>query len=174
MTRPARPLVNLIAETRKLAADAPVVRWATVTQPSPLRIRMDGDADPMLITPQSLVSGLTVGARVLCVEQHRRMIVVGTRMDIGRSDASGVALSGANDGSAAPVYWDAGVTVTLPTGRFDAPPIVTVTPERSAQVLSANLIARTATSFVVRTIRFGAAVSAGTQLLWHAVPDEGA
>lgn len=38
--------------------------WATVTGTSPLRVRVDGDPDPLAVDVVTLVSGLTVGARV--------------------------------------------------------------------------------------------------------------
>jgi hypothetical protein len=38
--------------------------WATVTDDSPLRIRLDGEDDPLPFTPDSLVYSLAVGERV--------------------------------------------------------------------------------------------------------------
>lgn len=83
--------------------------------------------------------------------------------------AAGTVLSAANAGNSGGIYWDNGVTVMLPAGRFTVPPIIVATAERSAQVLSANILSRTATSFTVRTIRFGAAVTTGTVVHWHAI-----
>ena len=51
--------------------------WATVTATGPLRIRRDGDADPLPITPDALVSGLVVGARVWCQRSGRAVIILG-------------------------------------------------------------------------------------------------
>lgn len=39
--------------------------WATVTQTTPLRIRLDGETDPIPWTPDTLVAGLVLGNRVL-------------------------------------------------------------------------------------------------------------
>ena len=39
-------------------------RWATVTQTSPLRVRLDGEATALSVTPDSLTGPLAVGARV--------------------------------------------------------------------------------------------------------------
>lgn len=59
--------------------------WATVTQASPLRIRIDGETDALSVTPDTLVAGLQVDDRVW-VElaasgdpafRARRVIVVG-------------------------------------------------------------------------------------------------
>jgi microcystin-dependent protein len=49
--------------------------WATVTAESPLRIRLDGDTDPLPATPESLVSGLSVGQRVWVQLSGHRVIV---------------------------------------------------------------------------------------------------
>jgi hypothetical protein len=63
-----------------------VTRWATVTQASPLRIKLDGDTDPLDITPDTLVAGLAVDDRVMVARFGRRLVVVGK--------AGGVDLSG--------------------------------------------------------------------------------
>lgn len=39
--------------------------WATVTQASPLRIKLDGESDPLPFTPDKLVTGLILNDRVL-------------------------------------------------------------------------------------------------------------
>lgn len=54
-------------------------RWATVTQVSPLRIRMDGEAAALTITPDNLVkpAELAVGVRVWTMLSGGRLIVVG-------------------------------------------------------------------------------------------------
>lgn len=49
--------------------------WATVTQASPLRIRLDGDTDPLDMTPQSLTGALRIGDRVW-VQGNLRSVVV--------------------------------------------------------------------------------------------------
>lgn len=71
-----RPIKDQIHKLWGRVDVMPVVRWATVTQASPLRIRLDGDADPMVLTPQSTVAALAVGERVVCVEQNRRIIII--------------------------------------------------------------------------------------------------
>lgn len=52
-------------------------RWATVTQASPLRVRLDGDAAPLDLTPDSLTTGLLVGDRVYCHLAGGRIVVFG-------------------------------------------------------------------------------------------------
>ena len=48
-----------------------------MTAVGPLRIRRDGDADPLPITPDALVSGLVVGARVWCQRSGRAVVILG-------------------------------------------------------------------------------------------------
>lgn len=52
--------------------------WATITQSTPLRIRIDGESEPLDLTPDSLTSDVTVGKRVWCQFHGRRVIVIGT------------------------------------------------------------------------------------------------
>jgi hypothetical protein len=51
--------------------------WATVTQASPLRIRLDGETDALDITPDTLTAGLAVSDRVWVQVSGRRAIVLG-------------------------------------------------------------------------------------------------
>lgn len=59
--------------------------WATVTDDSPLRVQLDGEAAPLDLTPDSLVSGLAVDDRVWVQlvanadpgRRHRRVVIVG-------------------------------------------------------------------------------------------------
>lgn len=54
-------------------------RWATVTQQSPLRIRLDGETDPLPVTPDTLLTTerMAVGDRVWVQLYGRRVVVVG-------------------------------------------------------------------------------------------------
>ncbi|MEZ5110929.1 MAG: hypothetical protein R2732_05440 [Microbacteriaceae bacterium] len=70
------PVLGQIEKLWARVDRVPVVRWATVTQSSPLRVILDGDTDAMPFTPASVVRDITVGSRVVCVEQNRRVIVV--------------------------------------------------------------------------------------------------
>lgn len=58
-------------------------RWATVTATSPLRVRLDGDTAALSVTPDALVTGLVVGARVWCQIVGRRVVVHGPAGDTG-------------------------------------------------------------------------------------------
>ena len=53
--------------------------WASVTQVSPLRIKIDGDSSALLITPDSLVDplSLVVGSRVRCELSDSKITVLG-------------------------------------------------------------------------------------------------
>lgn len=51
--------------------------WAAVTQESPLRVRVDGETDPLPVTPSTLVAGLIVGDRVWCQLEAGQVVVVG-------------------------------------------------------------------------------------------------
>jgi hypothetical protein len=52
-------------------------RWATVTQASPLRVKIDGDTSALGFTPDSLVSNLAVSDRVWVQVYKRRLVIVG-------------------------------------------------------------------------------------------------
>lgn len=58
--------------------------WATVTAASPLRIRLDGDASELPITPDSLARHLVVDDRVLVAILSRRLTVIGRALGEAR------------------------------------------------------------------------------------------
>jgi len=70
------PVLDQIGKLWARVDRMPVVRWATVVQVSPLRVLLDGDLEVLPFAPASTVHGLPLGARVVCVEQHRRVIVI--------------------------------------------------------------------------------------------------
>lgn len=76
-------------------------RWGVVTQASPLRVKLDGDVTHLPITPASLVGGLSVGHRVLCLLAGRQLIVMGTPGGSGVPAATVVAV----DDSVVPAGW---------------------------------------------------------------------
>lgn len=55
-------------------------RWATVTQASPLRVRLDRDTAALPLTPETLVAGLAVNDRVRCEIAGGRVIIHGKRV----------------------------------------------------------------------------------------------
>lgn len=76
---------NLDILVPKMPYHPDVHTWATVTQASPLRVKLDGDDDPIPWTPQSIVSGLVLSDRVLVLllannnpaSRSHRVIVLG-------------------------------------------------------------------------------------------------
>jgi len=50
---------------------------ATVTQVSPLRVRVDGDTDPLDFTPSVLVSPTAIDERVMCTVINGHLVVIG-------------------------------------------------------------------------------------------------
>lgn len=60
--------------------------WGTVTQASPLRVRLDGDTVALTVTPDPLTVGLVTGDRVYCQIRGRRLVVW------GRSPAGNVTI----------------------------------------------------------------------------------
>lgn len=49
--------------------------WATVTQASPLRVRLDGDSAPLAVTPECLYPDPSVGQRVWVQLTGRRVVI---------------------------------------------------------------------------------------------------
>lgn len=52
-------------------------RWATVTQASPLRVKLDGETTALAVTPDTLVAGLVADDRVWVQVYRRRLVVLG-------------------------------------------------------------------------------------------------
>lgn len=55
-----------------------IYTWGTVTATNPLRIRLDGDMEPLDFTPDALIRETVVDARVWCQMHGRRLIVIGS------------------------------------------------------------------------------------------------
>lgn len=77
-----------------------VFKWGTVAGVSPLRVRLDGDTEPLPVTPDSLVDpqDLAVGVRVRCEMSARRFIIHGRQGDAAvkvRNRRSGAVTVGA-------------------------------------------------------------------------------
>jgi hypothetical protein len=99
--------------------------WATVTDDSPLTIRLDGDTTPMLGVPDNLVGALTIGDRVwvaLVVNADpafhgRRAIILGRNGGATATTAPyavlrRVAAQTLNNDTNVPVEWDTAVRDT--------------------------------------------------------------
>lgn len=67
------PLASLLPAT----ASSDVWRWATITSLDPLRIRLDGDSEPLLSTPDTLTP-VHLGERVRVQIYNRRATIIGT------------------------------------------------------------------------------------------------
>jgi len=70
------PLVDRVLDLKAVTDGMVQLRWGTVAQGSPLRVRLDGDEDPMSLTPATVVPALTSGERVMCAIQHNRVTVL--------------------------------------------------------------------------------------------------
>ena len=100
----------------------PVIRWATVVQASPLRVMLDGDLEMLPFTPASLVRDVAEGARVVCVEQHRRVTVIDApRAGLARRIGSAQAITGTQSGITTTLTEVTGTSVAF---TLDAPATV--------------------------------------------------
>lgn len=85
------------------------------------------------------------------------------------SQAAGtVAASATNGSTTSPLFWDAGVTVTFPVGRFTVAPVVTASARLATAVVWSNVDSVSSTSFTVRAVRVGSYPGAGTTHSWQA------
>ncbi|OJU39676.1 MAG: hypothetical protein BGN97_00200 [Microbacterium sp. 69-10] len=79
MADPMGPVVETLKKIIARMARVATIRYGTVAQLSPLLINLDGDIDgdglPIPTPAQSLVPH-TVGQRVICAEQNRRVLVI--------------------------------------------------------------------------------------------------
>lgn len=81
-----RPVLDQIAKLWARVDMMPVVRRGFVTTVSPLTVTLDGDIDTLgnpIATPAQFGGTVGVGDRVVCVEQHRRLIVIDASADTG-------------------------------------------------------------------------------------------
>lgn len=83
------------------------MKWATVTDDSPLRIRLDGDSDPLPFTPDSLIdpAALAVDDRVRCELADRRVVIVGRSGGIQSAPAVPAGCVAHTAASTAPSGW---------------------------------------------------------------------
>ncbi len=136
------PVLEQIAKLWARIDLMPAIRWGTVRGINPLSVTLDGDTDPLPFPPSTTVLGLTLGARVVCVEQHRRVIVIASQRP---AMAAGVAAF-----PNIPAGGTRSVTVTFPVGRFSVAPVVVVTPRSGVPQLRASSdSARSASSFTI-------------------------
>jgi hypothetical protein len=88
------------------------IEWATVTQASPVRIRLDGATDPLNMDVPSLVS-VTVGQRVAVWTALPVRLILGPRPQLTGSVTMTLAATAINS-----------VGITFPAGYFPASPKV--------------------------------------------------
>lgn len=69
-------LVGRLDGQQSRIREAPRLIWGTVTSVAPLRLRLDGDTEPLEGTPQSNVADLAVGQRVKCSLQDNRCTIL--------------------------------------------------------------------------------------------------
>lgn len=67
-------LLRVLLPDRPQTASEP--GWATVTQASPLRIRLDGQTDPLDLTPSTIGYAPILGARVLVLWVRGHPVVI--------------------------------------------------------------------------------------------------
>lgn len=144
---------ELLAEVRRIAEqivrrDGTNLRWATVTDTDPLRIRYDGETNPSIVPPQNLAAGLNIGDRVRVAKQDGQATIIGAP-DGGRFPADQIV--GVVDWEGLPfrIYGTGPMVlpsqrdtvmaevVTFPAGLFtDSPTVVTasgiVNPENAS------------------------------------------
>jgi hypothetical protein len=82
--------------------------------------------------------------------------------------AGNVAASATNGSTSSPLFWDAGVTVTFPAGRFSVAPVVTAAARLATAVVWSSIDSVTSTGFTVRAVRVGSYPGSGTSHHWQA------
>lgn len=77
--------LKLLAPRGRRAPDISIWSWATVTDDSPLRVKLDGESAALDVTPDTLVASLAVSDRVWVqlvtnanpARRHRRLVIIG-------------------------------------------------------------------------------------------------
>lgn len=85
MSRVAKRGLDILAGAAQPATEVSLWYWATVTDDSPLRIKLDGESTALAITPDTLVASLAVSDRVWVqlitntnpARRYRRAIIIG-------------------------------------------------------------------------------------------------
>lgn len=162
-----RPVLDQIGKLWSRVDQIPVIRWGTVVQASPVRVTLDGDFDPLPLSPQNAAGELREGARVLCVEQHRRVIVVKS----SRERAPFAMAAGEATITVSPASAQGTVTVVFPAGTFTVVPHIFVM-KRSGSMAKyiPYLSGLSATSVTIGIYSGdGSASSGSVALSWQAV-----
>lgn len=158
---------DMLAEAARIAQQTVAhegthLRWATVTEVDPLRIRYDGEPNPSIVTPQNTVANLNIGDRVQIAKQHGQAVVVGRAGGVIYPFTSGVFTASVDTANTPKLH-----TVTLPSGLFTAQPDVVLTPNASIpDYVDVSMFARTSSSFDFYIQRKN---TAPTPVFWVAV-----
>lgn len=70
-------VVRQLVDIKAALSLMPSLRWATVTQSSPLRIALDGDSAPLADAPFCLIPKPKTGDRVSVIVANRRATIIG-------------------------------------------------------------------------------------------------
>lgn len=164
MTRIARQIVG---------REGTHLRWATVTDIDPVRIRYDGEANPSIVPPDSVEAGLIVGDRVAVVKQHGQALIVGRAGGSRPQRWPGASYAEAANTLNIPIGGNWNV-ITLPVGRFTQAPIVTaVVASGAADSIGVMIRVRqsgvTSTSFEVHATDTQGRGGTSTVINWRAV-----
>lgn len=93
--------------------------WGTVTSVSPLRVRRDGEDDPLPITPDAMTDGLQVDDRVRCHRSGSALVIQGRSTRAGLVPAHTHPWADIGDGAPLPVGLG-GTAATTSAGARDA------------------------------------------------------
>lgn len=129
-------------------------RWGTVTQVSPLRVRLDGESAPLAITPESLVA-VDLGFRVWCQLYDRQLVVLGV------SSASRTTKEIRYVGSAKRTTSTTNATSLFNVVTYTLPQALTVTGTKFRISAACNIAGDTAGAYSDLQILIGANASIG-------------
>lgn len=118
LIRNLKPLIR-----REIKDAMPWFTWATITSTNPLRIRIDGEGEPMPTTPSATVTGLRPGDRV------------DVRIANGRASITGI-----NGGSSVRILTTENLNTVLTYGDYMQTQDVNSTTARNYPIIRAGLL----------------------------------
>jgi|SRR5690625_607494 len=176
---------DMLAEAARIAEQTVArygthLRWATITEVDPLRIRYDGEPNPSIVTPQNTEARLAVGDRVQIVKQKGQAVIIGRA---GGSRVLADQIEGVFDKDQLPYRVASGLfqatvdtvntpklhTITYPSGLFTSAPQVFINyyltiPDYAS--ISLNALGVTSFSFYIMRKNTNP-----TNLIWRAFED---
>lgn len=102
-------LISRINNMQEALAAKPDFRWGVVVSTSPLAVQLDGDSQPLAGMPANTAGTLSVGVRVLCLLQHRKVTVVSKAGGLVAASAAEIAAGTLSDKYVSPAGFAAGV-----------------------------------------------------------------